>query len=470
MIIKREKEYRQLREAYEAKENRLVILSGRCKTGKTTLVKQFVQEYQGYYYQAAECARERQKQLLNLCWDRFYGNEQSEELPSAISRIQQTVSRNTYLGIFSEMCRRREGRTLIVIEDFNRIAKNDPDFYGDLVKLLEQEEHLMLLLTVSTLNWREEEANVEPRSLVGKITDRIVLREFDFLEIIKFFKGLPMVDVVQIYALLGGIPGYLKYWDPDQSVRDNIIRLFVRTDGELQNEAERYLRSELRELSLYNTVLGSMQEGVVRLNELHERTGFGRAKISVYMKNLRQLGVVDKCKTIDLKCQDREKKGMYEMTDALVHFWSHFILPNQTARSLLTPEHFYDQMVKPYLDAYTEVYFERMCVQYLGLMEEYQKDTPSKGREGAWYGEKGTIPMVMEDREGGVLLMYAKWSAEPFTRKDLERHLRYLVSCDIKADQYYIFARSGFDAGLRQKAQRVRNMHLVDFSGMRFTK
>ena len=105
---------------------------------------------------------------------------------------------------------------------------------------------------------------------------------------------------------------------------------------------------------------------------------------------------------------------MYEMTDALVHFWSHFILPNQTARSLLTPEHFYDQMVKPYLDAYTEVYFERMCVQYLGLMEEYQKDTPSKGREGAWYGEKGTIPMVMEDREGGVLLMYAKWSAEPF--------------------------------------------------------
>lgn len=78
--------------------------------------------------------------------------------------------------------------------------------------------------------------------------------------------------------------------------------------------------------------------------------------------------------------------------------------------------------------------------------------------------------MVMEDREGGVLLMYAKWSAEPFTRKDLERHLRYLVSCDIKADQYYIFARSGFDAGLRQKAQRVRNMHLVDFSGMRFTK
>ena len=470
MIIKREKEYRQLREAYEAKENRLVILSGRSGVGKTTLVRQFAQEKGGYYYQAAECAAERQKQLLNLCWDRLYGNEQSEVLQSAISRIQQTVSRNTYLGIFSEMCHRGEGKTLIVIEDFNRIAKNDPDFYGDLVKLLEQEEHLMLLLTVSTLNWREEEAKVEPRSLVGKITDRVLLGEFGFLEIVKYFKGLPMVDVVQIYALLGGIPGYLKYWDPDQSVQDNIIRLFVREDGSLRNEAERYLRSELRELSLYNTVLCSMQDGVVRLNELHERTGFGRAKISVYMKNLKQLGVVDKCKTVDLKCQDRERKGMYEMTDALVHFWSHFILTNQTSLSLLSPEKFYEQMVEPYLDAYTEVYFERMCVRYLGLMEEYKKDAPSKGREGAWYGEKGKIPMVMEDKEGHILLMYAKWSTEPFTRKDLERKLRYVVSCDVKPDQYYIFARSGFDAELRQKAQRVRNMHLVDFSGMKFTK
>ena len=55
MIIKREKEYRQLREAYEAKENRLIILSGRFGVGKTTLVRQFAQENAGYFYEASEC-------------------------------------------------------------------------------------------------------------------------------------------------------------------------------------------------------------------------------------------------------------------------------------------------------------------------------------------------------------------------------------------------------------------------------
>ena len=111
-----------------------------------------------------------------------------------------------------------------------------------------------------------------------------------------------------------------------------------------------------------------------------------------------------------------------------------------------------------------------MCVRYLGLMKEYKNSGLLNGRSGAWYGEKGTIPMVMEDREGRILLMYTKWSSEPFTRKDLERNLRYLVNCDVNPDQYYIFAKSGFDAELRQKAQRVKNMHLVDFSNMKFTK
>uniref|UniRef100_UPI0030799632 AAA family ATPase n=1 Tax=Jutongia sp. TaxID=2944204 RepID=UPI0030799632 len=222
MIIKREKEYRQLREAYEAKENRLIILSGRFGVGKTTLVRQFAQENAGYYYQAAECAPERQKQLLNLCWDRLYDEGRSASEQSAISRIQQTVSRNTYLGIFSEICHRTEGKTLIVMEDFDLIAKNDPDFYRDLVTLMDQEHNLMLLLTVSTWNWREAEAKLEPRSLVGKITDRILLPEFRFLEMVKYFKGLSMVEVVQIYALLGGVPGYLKYWDTGKTIQENV--------------------------------------------------------------------------------------------------------------------------------------------------------------------------------------------------------------------------------------------------------
>lgn len=470
MIIKREKEYRQLSEAYEAKENRLIILSGRSGMGKTTLVRQFVQEKEGYYYQAAECSTERQKQLLNLCWDRLYATGKTASEQSAISRIQQTVSRNTYLGIFTEICHRTEGKTLLVIEDFDRIAKNDPGFYCDVDDLLHQESNLMLVLTVSTWSWRETEAKLEPRSLVGKITDRIILPEFRFLEMVKYFKGLSMVEVIQIYALLGGVPGYLKYWNTDQTIQENVIDLFVREEGKLRGEAERYLRSELRELSLYNTVLGSMQEGVVRLNDIHERTGFGRAKISVYMKNLKQLGVVDKCKTFALKCQDHEKKGMYEITDALVHFWARFILPYKTLLTVLTPEQFYEQIIAPELEAYTAVYFERMCVRYLGLMKEYKNSDILNGRSGAWYGEEGRIPMVMEDKEGHILLMYTKWSREPFTRKDLERNLRYLVRCDVDPDQYYIFAKSGFDAELRQKAQRVKNMHLVDFSNMKYTK
>lgn len=63
---------------------------------------------------------------------------------------------------------------------------------------------------------------------------------------------------------------------------------------------------------------------------------------------------------------------MYEITDALVHFWSRFILPYKTVLAVMTPEQFYEQIIAPDLEAYTTVYFERMCVRYLGLMKEYK--------------------------------------------------------------------------------------------------
>lgn len=470
MIIKREKEYHQLCEAYEAPENRLVILTGRRGIGKSTLVRQFIREKNAYIYEGVECSGERQKQLLKTSWQNLYHFGETQEKQSAISRIRQTVSENTYLGIFQQISHSKPDKTVIVIEDFMKITGTDPVFYDDITTLLKQEENIMVIMTSSTMNWREEEAGISQRNFVGQITDRIVLGEFELLEMMKYFLGLSMADVIQIYALLGGVPGYLKYWDIHESVQENILKLYIEKDGQLRGEAENYLRSELRELSLYNTVLEAMGKGVVRLNDIHEQTGFGRAKISVYMKNLKKLGVVAKCKTIDLKCKEKGTKGMYEITDSVVHFWSRFLYPAQTELALLPPEEFYKKRIEPYLEEYTSVYFERVCVRYMGLMKKYKNRSEFDGRTGAWYGEKGHIPFVMESRDDKYQIVYGRWTEEVFSRKDLERFVRYLISAGIGAEQYYIFTKTDFDEQLRQKAARVKNMHLINFSNIRSEK
>lgn len=467
MIIKREKEYRQLCEAYEAQENRLVILSGRLGVGKTTLVREFAKGKQTYFYQALDCSGELQRKMLCRSWEQAYSLKPLDMSgQSGIAQTRKLADKDTYLGLFYRACNASGEKTVIILEDFVRIAKNDPQLYSDIVTLMKEEKNVMVILTVSTLTWREEEAKIEPRSFVGQITDRIALETFRFLDLVKYFPGVSMEKIIQIYALLGGVPGYLKYWDASKPVRDNVIALFLAPDAKLADEATHYLRTNLRELALYNTVLCAMTDGVVRLNDMHAATGFSRAKISVYMKNLKQLGVVDKFRTMEIKCQDQEIKGMYGITDPLVHFWYRFVYPNQTLLLNGEPERFYERMIAPELEHYTAIYFERVCGQYLELMNLYKKLPMVYSKAGAWYGKAGRIPMLAADQDGNLLLMYSKWSEEKFSREDLEQILHYLVSVGINPEYYYLFSKSDFEPKLREKASYVKNMQLVDLKDL----
>lgn len=468
-MIGRKKELQQLQEAYEDSASRLIVLSGRRGVGKTTLLQEFSKDKQVFYYQAAECSEKQQLVLLRQAWEQLYGLSENPSFGESLSGIAQTQKRqreNGYLGLFLRACESVEGKKVIILEDFLRIAKNEEKIYQDILDLLSQKKSVMIIITADTVVWREEEAEIKLRSFVGQITDRIYLESFQFLELVQYFPDLSIGDIIQIYALLGGVPGYLKHWDCDKTVEQNIIRLFLEPDAILGQEAVHYMKTTLRELSLYNTVLCAMTGGVTRLNDMYAATGFSRAKISVYMKNLKQLGVVSKGKTLSLKCHDQEIKGMYEITDPLVHFWYRFIYPRQSLWQTLSAEEFYQKVIREDLENYTAIYFDRVCIQYLELMNRYKRLPVHYEKAGSWYGKEGWIPLLAKDGEGRVLTMYTKWRDEPFTSQDLEEILHYLMKAGINPDCYYLFSKSDFEESLRGKADFVKNIHLVDLKDL----
>lgn len=472
MIIGRKKELQQLQEAYEASENRLVILCGRKGVGKTFLLREFSRGKKVFLYQAAECSDRQQIILFKQAWEQLYGmgeEMQSSQSLAAMSGIARTQKKNRgdgYLGLFFRACGMFSEKTVIILEDFPRIAKNYENIYQEILSLLQEEENVMVVLTSSTVIWREEELEIPLRPFISRITDRIQLEPFQFLEMVKYFPTLPVGDIIQIYAILGGVPGYLKYWDIHGSVKENILKLFVKPDAALGGEAGAYLKTALRELSLYNTVLCAMKDGITRLNDIYTATGFSRAKISVYMKNLKQLGVVGKVRTFRFRCSDQEVKGMYEITDPLIHFWYRFLYPNQSLCREMEPEEFYRSIIREELEEYTAIYFDRVCIQYLELMNRYGKLPLTYERMGSWYGKEGKIPLLAKDKEGRLLLMDTKWKNTAFSVDDLEELLRYLMKAGINPDCYFLFSKSDFEDGLRKKAKLIRNMYLVDLNDL----
>ena len=119
-----------------------------------------------------------------------------------------------------------------------------------------------------------------------KIDHIMKINDLSFLEVVRMFPSYQVSECIKVYGILGGVAGYLKQWYPSVSLKQNICRLVLSPDGYLFQKAEQRISSELRELSVYNTILAAIAAGNHKLNELYHVTGFSRAKISVYMKNL----------------------------------------------------------------------------------------------------------------------------------------------------------------------------------------
>lgn len=81
----------------------------------------------------------------------------------------------------------------------------------------------------------------------------------------------------------------------------------------MHHAAEELIGASLRELSVYETILAHIAAGRDKLNDLYLATGFSRAKISVYMKNLSAFDIVGKVVSFETGGWENTKKGIYRI-------------------------------------------------------------------------------------------------------------------------------------------------------------
>lgn len=81
----------------------------------------------------------------------------------------------------------------------------------------------------------------------------------------------------------------------------------------MNDEPQTLLRIELREPSVYNSILEAISNGCNKIREIADRIHEEKSKCSKYMLTLQTLRLIEKC----VPCTEPEtsKKGIYEITD-----------------------------------------------------------------------------------------------------------------------------------------------------------
>lgn len=445
-------EVKKLDAIYQSAGNNFVMLYGRLGCGKEALLDEFTTGKSYFYYRSRQCSDAKQLMYLD------------DQISSTYGKANGSANYEESFKKFSS----KDGSKLIVIIDEAQYAiKKSNDLFKSLVALKNKKLYpgkVMIIVVSSSLVWTENAFNEIVPDAKSVVDDVIKMENHSFLDVVRTFPSYSVAQCVSTYGIIGGVSDYLDRWNGRKSIKANVCENILSPTGYLYSAAEGYISSELRELSCYDTILGSIAAGNEKLNDLFEDTGYSRAKISVYMKNLAAFDVVDKVVSFETGGWDNTKKGIYRIVDPYVNFWFTFVYPHLSELISFTPEKFYDTFIEPKLDEYLQNYFVDVCREYLHLLNMVGQLPIKLSKIGTWLGKEGTIDVIGQSDNRENVVGICNWTEKLMSYESYEKLLESMKQARITANTIFLFSATRFDSKLIQLSKENKSIVLVDMT------
>jgi AAA+ ATPase superfamily predicted ATPase len=317
------------------------------------------------------------------------------------------------------------------------------------------------------------------------------MNELPFEDAVKFYPGYTDEDKMLAYSILGGIPHYLRQFEPTLSLRENIIKNVLTKGCVLYSEVEFLIRQELREPALYNTVIEAIALGNTQLNDIFTKTQIEKSKISVYLKNLIELQILErefsvlsaKGAAASGKEQAASTRGLYRITDNFFRFWYGFVFPNISDLETGDADGVFKYMVEPQLNNFASPVFETVCREFLRRKNRLGELPFRISKLGRWWGklnktvfaDNGKEKIVAVDSEIDIIALDAKSknyilgeckfrNSETDVSNYEKLKEKSLVVKKGSYIQYAMFSKSGFTKGLTEQAKADESIKLFSLS------
>ena len=450
MSGKRDAEIKVLTEYMNRNGSQMLILYGERGVGKTTLLSEFTRDYEDVI--CFDCSIVSEREQLYL-W--------GQKMSSVLGDLPDYP---TFSDIFGALGRQTEysGKRVIIFDEFQNISKVSEDFTDYLFTHLQTSRRdVLIILCSSQVEWIEN-SMVKKFGLRAKnISGFLKVKELSFAEFVREFKQFTLQECVEGYAVFGGFPAIWNLIDKKLSLEENIIRNVCNPAGRLHGYGVQTVESQLRETSVYNTILCALAHGKYKLNDLYQHTGFSRAKISVYIKNLMELGILEKDFSVDTEGRENLQKGLYGIKNRYVDFTYQFLFSNEVELSKLGAEEFYRQRIRPDLKAYVQKTFAAICREY--IESENRKNAlpfPVKS-VGKWTGKVGNIDIVATDENGRTIIGLCNWEKPMMKYEDYEWLLFCAKQAKLQVEYVYLISAGGFDEKLHLVQKSRANVRML---------
>jgi len=422
----------------------LVVLYGRRRIGKSTLILRALQERPHIYFQATRVADPDSQDLFKAQALRTLGGDTVlsglvgwEAILSYLQRLSETThpGLTVVLDEFPYLCEANSALPSIVQKVWDGVRRAGAP--------------MKLILCGSAIAFMEE-LLAERNPLHGRQSAELDVSALSYREAAEFFPGWDPIDRLRGYGVFGGVPYYLSLVDPTKSLAENILRIVLMDGAPLREEPARLLQAELQNVARYASILRAVADGCTKRPEILSRvltSGESGTSLTPYFHRLEALRLLRRETSLDVRDPERSRNSRYFLDDPFLAFHYRFVLPYGSALEAGHAEEVLDDAILPRLDEYMGARFEEICRDWLRLYgrERLQSSAREVGR--IWAADYD-IDVAGTLLNGVQVFGECKWWAGPVGANVLaelqERSQRTPYRRGDEPVHYLLFARGGF--------------------------
>ena len=473
MFIGRKKEIAFLNKKYNSPNAEFIVIYGRRRVGKTETISEFCKDKPNLFFSCRECTDIVQRENFSRAVLSF-------NTPAA----EYVTTFNDWGDAFSELAKiESDKKTVVVLDEFPYMCKGDksiPSILQNLWDHVLSHSNIMLIISGSSVSFIEDELLGVKNPLYGRATGIYKMEPLPFVDAIKFFPNYSEEHKIIAFSILGGIPHYLRQFDPTATLEENVKDQILSKGGVLFDEVEFMLRQELRETSVYNTVIEAIALGNAAFNDIYLKVQIDKPKLSVYLKNLIDLGIIKR--EFPVLTSSNEKvnvnRGAYRLTDPFFRFWYAFVYNNLSLLEGGGIERVWKRKVQPNLHNFASKAFEEISISYLRELDLQDKTPFEISAIGSWWGnvthhDENGKPfssleeidiLACDEKEKNYIIGECKFRTEAF---DLHEFDKLKAKHERKGSiYYYLFSLGGFTDTVKNLAEKEKNIYLIEPSEM----
>jgi len=447
MFKGRAKELKKLSKLWQRDKFEMVIVYGRRRVGKTTLINEFCKGKRTVFFAAIESSAENN--LISFSKSVFVAEGKASQ-----------ASFDSYEALLMELREMTKAeRAVVVIDEYPYLANSEKSFSSLLQNMIDiyfKETKMFLILCGSSMSFMENQVLGYESPLYGRRTAQFKIEPFDYRETASCYKTYTIEEKALAYGVSGGIPLYVELLDGYESMKEAMLAEVFDKSAYLFEEPENLLKQELRETQNYNAIITAVATGSSRMNQIATKTNLDTALCTKYIKKLIELGILRKESPIG---EGLNVKPVYQLYDQMFRFWYRFVPSNMSAIVSERIVNTFDLAIGVHLSDYMGLTFEEMAKQYILY---YDKNLPiDMGEIGQWWGNHSEdrkqvqidIVVLSPDRKKAVF-GECKYKNALVDIDVLEHliHVREAFPQQLTQVYYYLFAKTGFTERLRERA------------------